>query len=233
MRTRRLLRTVSTIALATVALAGCGGASSNGIESKSASEIVTEALKTAESAKSVHLSGTVASSGTHVGLDMEILKGTGAKGTISEGTLTLQLIRAGENLYLKGNSEFFEHFGGPEAAKLLQGKWLKAPANSSELESLGELTDMHKLLSSIGNEHGALAKGGTSTIEGTNVIAVNDTEKGGTLYVATTGKPYPIQLSKTGSGGGKVSFTRWDEDVSISAPPASETIDLSKLSHLG
>ena len=65
---------------------------------------------------------------------------------------------------------------------------------------------MHKLLSSIGNEHGALAKGSTSTIEGTKVIAVNDTEKGGTLYVATTGRPYPIQLSKAGSGGGKVTF---------------------------
>jgi hypothetical protein len=219
------------ILLAAAALAGCGGASGNGVESKSASEILSESLKAAESAKSVHLAGSVTSSGTKVGLNLQVLRGTGAKGTISQGALSLDLIRVGGDLYIKGNSGFFEHFGGAEAEKLFHGKWLKAPVAGSELESLGDLTDMHALLASLTKEHGTLAKGSTSTIEGTKVISVRDTQKGGTLYVATTGKPYPIQLAK--AGGGKVTFDRWDEALSISAPPASETIDLSKLRSLG
>jgi hypothetical protein len=66
-----------------------------------------------------------------------------------------------------------------------------------------------------------------TTVRGQKVIAVADHAKGGTLYVATTGHPYPIEIKKQGSGQGQITFDRFNQQVSL-APPAN-SIDLSKL----
>jgi hypothetical protein len=232
MGTRKLqIAVLAAIFLVTVT-AGCGGGSStNGVESKSATEIVEAAQKAAESAKSVRVHGSIASAGRQLSLDLEILQGKGAKGTIAEGPLSFQLIRVGESIYIKGSEAFYSHFAGSEAAKLLQGKWLQAPANSSEFQTLGSLTDMHSLIDAVLGTHGNLEKGGNSTISGQKVVAVKDIAKGGTLYVATTGKPYPIQIASSGGGGGAVNFEDWDASVSISPP--SNSVNIEKLRSKG
>lgn len=227
MRIRGPLTALSAAVLAAGAIAGCGGSSTNGVESKSPAEIVSAAQKAANSAKSVRVDGSVSTAGTQLTLDLQIAEGKGAKGSISEGPLSFELIRLGDSVYIKGSAAFYEHFAGSEAAKLLEGKWLQAPATSGEFATLGNLTDMSQLLSTVLGQHGSLAKGGTSTVEGKKVVAVKDTSKGGVLYVATTGKPYPVQISKSGSTGGKVTFSEWDAPVTITAPTGA--INISKL----
>lgn len=225
MHTRKLHITLLLTALAAVVLAGCGGSSStNGVESKSPTGILEAAKKAAEGASSVHVVGSVENAGTLISLDLRIQQGKGAKGTISEGPLSFELIKVADSVYIKGSSAFYSHFAGGEAAKLLQGKWLQAPASSGEFQTLGGLTDIHTLLGTV---QGTLAKGDTTTVAGHKVIAVKDTTKGGVLYVATTGKPYPIQIAKNGSGGGKVNFEDWNAAVSISAP--SSAVNIEKL----
>jgi hypothetical protein len=59
------------------------------------------------------------------------------------------------------------------------------------------------------------------------VITITNASHGGTLYVATTGKPYPIQITKSGTSGGKILFDRWNAPVTLVAPKHS--IDLSQL----
>lgn len=227
MHTRKLLTTLSVIALGACAIAGCGSSSTNGVQSKSPTAIIAEAQKAAEGAKSVKVAGSVASGGTKLTLDLQIVQGQGAKGTISEGPLSFELIRVGGSVYIKGSAAFYQHFAGSEAAKLLQGRWLQAPATSGEFATLGGLTDMHQLLGTVLGQHGSLAKGGTSTVDGKKVVIVKDTSRGGALYVATTGKPYPVQISKTGATGGKVTFSEWDAPVTIAAPTGA--IDITKL----
>ncbi len=229
-----LRRPVIAAALALLALglvlAGCGSSSSsssNGIESKSPTQIL-EATKTAASkAASVHIAGTISSNGKPISLDMELLAGKGGKGKISQEGFTIQLIQTGGAVYINGSAAFYKHVGGTAAAQLLQGKWLKAPANSGELASLAELTNLSKLIDTALSNHGTIAKGSVTTIEGQKAIALNDTTKGGTLYVATTGTPYPLQISKSGAESGKVVLNRWDEPVTLSAPPGA--IDISTL----
>jgi hypothetical protein len=232
MHTCKLHTTLLATAIAATALAGCGGGSStNGVESKSPTGILEAAKKAAEGASSVHVAGSVENAGTLLSLNLTIQQGKGAKGTISQGPLSFELIKVGDSVYIKGSSAFYSHFAGGEAAKLLQGKWLQAPASSGEFQALGGLTDMHALLSTTLGEKGTLAKGGVSTVAGHKVIAVKDTTKGSVLYVATTGKPYPIQIAKNGSGGGKVNFEDWDAAVSISAP--SNAVNVEKLKSKG
>ena len=69
--------------------------------------------------------------------------------------------------------------------------------------------------------------GGTSTVSGQAVVGVKDTAQGETLYVATTGKPYPCELAKSGTGGGKIAFTEWDKPVTLKAP--ANAVDIEQL----
>ena len=233
----RPIRTL-TLALASVlvlasALAGCGGSSSsgNGIESKSPEQILEATKQAASQASSVHIVGSIVSEGKPITLNMELLAGKGGKGTISQEGFTIQIIQTGGAVYINGSAAFYKHVSGSAAAALLQGKWLKAPANSGELASLAELTDLGKLIDTALATHGNLSKGDPTTVQGQKAVPLKDTSKGGTLYVAATGEPFPLQLTKEGKENGKVTFSRWDEPVTLTAP--SGAIDISKLQNGG
>ncbi len=230
MRLRPLPLTGSVLVLALAALAGCGGSSGNGVASKSATEIVNESKAAADSASSVHVSGSVKSAGSPVTLNLNLVAGKGGTGEISQSGFTFKLILTGDTAYISGSSAFYKHLGGAAAAQLLAGKWLKVPTTTGEFTSFSSLTDMRKLIDTTLASHGTLQKGATTSVGGQKAIAVTDSTKGGTLYVATTGKPYPLQISKDGSESGTISFDRWNQPVTISAP--SSSVNLSELKSL-
>jgi hypothetical protein len=235
MRLRTTITTLPPLALALAAasLIGCGGSSSsgNGVADKAPSDIVAAAKVAADAATTVHVSGSIVSSGAPITLDMNLLAGKGGRGQLSENGLAFELIQTGGTVYIKGSATFYKHIGGNAAAQLLQGKWLKAPAKSSEFASLSQLTDLRQLVDQTLANHGALAKGKATTIAGQKVVGVTDKAKGGTLYIATTGKPYPIQISKSGSGGGTITFDRWNKAVTVAAP--ANAIDVAQLQSAG
>ena len=220
-------RVLGLILLA-AALAGCGSSSSgNGVAAKAPAEILAATKAAADVATSAHVSGSIVSGGLPITLDLDILAGKGARGRLSENGLSFELIQTGGTVYIKGSPAFYRHVGGAAAAQLLQGKWLKAPATSPEFGSLASLTDLRQLVDTTVANHGALAKGATTTVNGEKVVGVSDTAKGGTLYVATTGKPYPIEVTKGGASGGKIVFDRWDKPVVLAAP--ANAIDITQL----
>jgi hypothetical protein len=209
-------------------LGGCGSSSSgNGIAAKSPTDIVAAAKVAADAASSVHVSGSIVSGGSPITLDLDLLAGKGGRGRLTENGLGFELIEIGGTVYIKGSSAFYRHIGGTAAAQLLQGKWLKAPTTSKEFASISSLTNLRALVDTTLANHGALTKGGTTTITGQKVVGVTDTGKGGTLYVAETGQPYPIEIAKSGVGGGTIRFDRWNESVSLAAP--ANAIDIAQL----
>jgi hypothetical protein len=211
---------------------GCGGgSSSNSITSKSAEEIVSESKAAADTASSVHVAGSLNSGGSVVKLDLSLVAGKGATGELSQNGSSFKVILVGGTAYISGSPAFYRSLGGSAAAQLFNGKWLKAPATTGEFASFSQLADMRKLIDSTLAGHGGLAKGSTKVVNGQQVIAINDTSKAGTLYVATTGKPYPIQLFKGGSESGKISFEDWNKPVSIAAP--ANAVDLAELKAAG
>jgi hypothetical protein len=207
------------LALFVGALAGCGGSGSksSGTASKSPAEIVAAAKAAADEAASVHIAGTV-SEGSPLSLDIQLLSGTGGRGRITQNGVSFELIALGRTVYIKGTPAFYRRIGGAAAAQLLQGKWLKAPATAGEFSSISSLTDLRKLIDTTLATHGSLAKGATTTIGGQQAIAVKDLTKGGVLYVASTGKPYPLEIAKAGPSGGRIIFDRWNQAVTISPP---------------
>jgi hypothetical protein len=228
MRSRFVSSTFAVLA-ATGAISACGGSSpsGNGVAAKAPDAIVSTATSAIDGVSSVHVSGKVVSGGAPISLDLDLVSGKGASGSMSENGLSFKLIGVGQFVYINGSPAFWQHFGGAAAAQLFQGKWLKAPSTTGNFASLASLTNLHQLLGALLSSHGALTKGATTTINGQKVVAVQDASKGGTLYVATTGKPYPVQISKTGVQGGQISFDRFNESVSLAAP--AHSIDISQL----
>ncbi len=221
------MRLVSIAAplVAAALLAGCGGSSgakSNGEASKTADQIVADAQTAALAASAVHVSG---SAGAQLSVNLHLVAGQGGEGEMTANGLTFQIVRIGGTAYFKGDANFWRHFGGGAVATLLKGRWLKAPAATGRLASLTPLTDVTKLFTAIFATHGTLATGKTATINGQPAIGVVDTTKGGTMYVATTGKPYPVAIQKAGSGS--INFDEWDKPVTLTAP--SDAVDISKL----
>lgn len=214
----RRLGPAALSALLALALAACGGGgSSNGIASKSPDQIVAATRSAVAKVSSVHVAGTVASSGTKVALDLNLVNGKGGKGSMTQNGLGFQIVAVGPEVYLNGSTAFWRATAGAAAAQLLSGKWLKAPA-TGQLASLATLTNVQKLFNQLLSSHGKLAKGKTTTVQGQKVIAVTDTTNGGTLYVAATGNAYPIEISKTGADGGRIVFDHFNQPVSLTPP---------------
>jgi hypothetical protein len=219
--------------LALTAFAGCGSSSpsGNGLAGKSTSQIVAATKAAAAGAASVHVAGSIVNEGKPIAFDLELVRGKGGKGQISLGGVSVQLVQLAGNVYIEGSKAFYTQVAGPEAAKLLQGKWLKAPSSNSSFASLTQLTELGKLIDTTLSSHGTLKKSGTSTIDGRKVVGVTDTTRGGTLYVAATGTAYPIEIRKDGAGGGTIKFDRWNKPVSVTAPASAININQLQSGH--
>jgi hypothetical protein len=214
------------LVVAAALLAGCGSSSSgNGVTAKGPAEIVARAKVAADAAESAHVSGSIVSGGAPITLDMDLIAGTGGRGRLSENGSSFQVIEIAGTVYVLGSPAFYAHVGGA-AAPLLRGRWIKAPA-SGAFASLASLMDLRRLVDATLAGHGALTKGATTTVNRQQAVAVADTSQGGTLYVATTGRPFPIEVAKDGASGGKLVFDRWNEPVSLVAP--ANAIDLAQL----
>jgi hypothetical protein len=225
-RAARVFPAPLPLALACAALAGCGS-SGHGVASKPPREIIAAALSAAESASSVHVTGSIDARAAHESFDIVIVAGKGAHGTVSTRDSNFELIETGGTVYLRGNAAFYRRIGGAEAARLLHGKWLKAPATGAKLAPLLRLADLHSLVSSSLAGHARLASAGASVVRGVAVVGVRDASAAETVYVATSGRPYPVEIAKTGSGGGTITFDAWDAPVAL-IPPA-RAIDISAL----
>lgn len=215
--------------LAAGAVAACGSSTpaGNGVAAKSATQILTASSNAIQTAMSVHVSGQLNSGGKSIKLDLTIASGKGAKGNLSQNGLSFQLIAVGQSVYINGSPGFWQQFGGTAAATLLQGKWLKASSSSPSFASLGSLTNLKTFAAGLLTGHGTLTKGSTSTVNGQKVIALKDTAKDSVLYVATTGKPYPIEIAKGSNNAQHVDFGQYNASVSLTAP--AKSIDLSQL----
>lgn len=225
--------TIPAFLLAAVLLGGCGsgggssGGSSNGEASKSATQVVADAKKAASAASSLHVSGSIKSSGTAITLDLSLATGKGATGSMTTNGLEFSLIRIGSTVYIKGSTAFMKHYAGAAAASMLKGEWLKASGTSGQLASLTPLTSPAALFGAIGASHGKLVNDGVTTYRGQQVVEIRDTSDNSKIYVAASGTPYPVALAGPTKSAGSITFGDWNKPVSITAPKKS--LDISAL----
>jgi hypothetical protein len=214
-------RLARALAVATL-LAGCGEAasSSNGLTLETPAQIVAAARSAAVSAATVHVAGSILDGGTPISFDMELVSGKGGEGRIVLEGLSVELVNVDNSVYINSGATFYSRFAGAAAARRLEGKWLKGSARGVALGPLTSLTNLGKLLGKTLSAHGSLSRGPGTTVAGNKAIVVRDLEKRGTLYVAGTGTPYPLEIVQHGARRGRLVFNKWNQPVSLE-PPAN------------
>ncbi|TVL94501.1 hypothetical protein CD790_02975 [Streptomyces sp. SAJ15] len=221
-----------------MALAGCGGdggkdpdAGTNGVGKLPATKIESKARKAAGGAGSVHLSGTLVSKGRTFTLDMR-LKGNGGTGQVSSQGGTFELLRVGQDLYLKADAGFWTHqeAGKPSeadgaAARKLDGKYVKVPVGDPSYKQLSGFTDKGLLLDGLLGLHGEITVGNRGSVGGVRTIRISGgAGSGGSLDVSLEGDPYPLRLRRAG-GAGVITLNDWNRDFTLAAPEKTQVVD--------
>ncbi len=217
-----------TVVLATM-LAGCGG-SGDDLASKSASEILAASRTAAQSASSAHvLSTTTDGKRTPFTLDLELASDGAHMHTAIFGH-TREVIRIGDTVYIKGGPLLYARLAKRTGNHVPVGTWLKETPTTSMSEETELRTELRFLIRTATS----LTKGDTdTTIDGQKAIELKT--KGrlstGSIYIAATGKPYPIQIVSHGREAGLTTFSAWNQRVAFTAPP--NAVELSGLEHTG
>lgn len=236
-RAALLTATVALVVTGTAALSGCGeqdpDAGTNGVGKLPAEKIQSMTRTAAESAGTVRLSGTVATSGRTYTLDMQ-LKDDGGTGSVTSDGATFRLLRIGSQLYLKADADFWSHAdgggkgGGTAAADKLGGKYVKVPQGDPAYKKFSGFTDKDVLLGGLLTLHGTLATDGHHSQSGTRTIRITgDKGAGGTLDVSLEGKPYPLSLTRAANAG-TLRFSDWGKTFTVTQPPKSDTVDYGR-----
>jgi hypothetical protein len=218
-----------------MSLAGCGSGGgdeeeTNGVEELSAEEIEQRAISAARQARTVLLTGTVISGDAEYRIDMRLAE-DGALGEVSaDGGATFELLRVGEDLYLKADEAFWQSDDLPaelesDPAEKLDDKYVKVAPEDPAYEGLSGFTDKNLLLDGLLAMEGERETGEEGTVEGVSTIRVQaDGGRGGAMDVALVGRPYPLRLERGGDAG-TVTLADWNQDFSPRRPDEDHVVD--------
>lgn len=222
----------------TATLTACGGegekdpdAGTNGVGKLPASKIESKARTAAGGADAVHLSGSLMSKGRTYKVDMK-LKGNGGTGVVSTKGTRYELLRVGEELYLKADAGFWAHQGASgghsgdaAAADKLEDKYVKVPSGDPSYKRLSGFTDKSVMLDGLLGLHGTITAGDRGEVSGVRTIRILGGQGGGgTLDVSLEGRPYPLRLQRAG-GAGVIRLEDWNKDFKLSAPTEDHVVD--------
>jgi hypothetical protein len=209
-------------ASATIAVmaAGCGSSSSS-LVSKTPSQILAAAEAAIKGATSYEISGSGGSSGI-TGFDLKVV-GTDISGSYTLSGTTVDLLDVASTICIKAPVAFYTAEGASAAgAALLGGVWVEIPASSSyasKFSSLSNITDISSKLTTTAT----FTSDGTGTVNGQSVVLLKDSS-GDVVGIATSGTPYPLQLTSTGSNAGTYDLSNWNSLATFTAPPNPVTL---------
>ncbi|WP_405588612.1 hypothetical protein [Streptomyces sp. NBC_01092] len=235
MRRAALVTAMCALVVSGMGLTGCSedpDEGTNGVGKLPAAEIQRKSRTAAVSAEAVHIAGNVVTSGRTYKLDMQ-LKADGATGSVTAQGSTFQLLRIGEQLFLKADAGFWSDAGNDgkadaAAVDKLNGKFVKVPQGDPAYKKFSGFTDKGVLIDGLLTLHGKLATDGRHEQAGVRTIRITgDKGSGGTLDVSLEGTPYPLLLTRAG-GAGTLTFSAWGEDFALEKPSKGETVDYGK-----
>jgi hypothetical protein len=224
-------RTVVAAVLVAGLLAGSGGCraerrhsgvvSGNGVAGLPAEQVLARATDAASGAESVRIKGEVVQGGKTAELDLRLKGAAGGVGTVTFQSREFRIVRVGPDLYVTGGPGAFAALG--PAGRLLEGKPVRVKANDPRFTEVAGFTDLRRIFALLLRPGAGLSKGEQKDVNGRHALALrNAAGSGGTLWVATSGTPYPLRLdapSSSGSVSGVLDFLEYGQPVTL-APPA-------------
>jgi hypothetical protein len=129
------------VVAAVTALAGCGSTGKNGVAKKATGSIVATAEDAVLNASSVHIQGQFTTGSQQVALDLRLEKDKGASGRVTIGNEVIELLRVGQDVYVKGDEGFYRSvvskLGAPSEAPAPSASGTGAPPASGASQPSG------------------------------------------------------------------------------------------------
>jgi hypothetical protein len=205
-------------------------AADNGVAKLSADAILKKATTALIAAKTFHVAGNDVEDGQKVSVDLKIA-GKDGIGQLSIGKAKLEMLTVAGGKYIKPNEAFWEqNAGGAQKAKVIMtvvgDRWVKVPSSDKDIAGLFELFQVNDIL----KPDGKLTKGAAKQVGGVPAITLTDHgSPGGSMYVATTGRPVPLELD-----GGDKSVLKFSDFgatfTDIKKPAANQVMDFAAIS---
>lgn len=217
--------------MASLALLLCSGCGSGGTSRKDlASGTAQEILASSEAAAAAANSVVVASKSSQGRLNFALalrLTGNGGQAKITLLGRTTEVIRVGHDLYVKGGPTLYRRLR--ITRKLPSGTWLKTSV-TGPLRNLAAFTEVPGVVDRLLTASGAVTKGGTAILRGQHALRLDDGGKlfKGSIYVAATGRPYPIMIKKAGIEAGRTIFSSWNRPVAVGAPEPAVSLEAAR-----
>jgi hypothetical protein len=192
----------------------------------SADEILAQARDAFLAAPSVHAKGALLTDGTSYSIDLRLVKGRGAFGTVGSKGGKVTVVRVGNAAYVALDpASLRAATGSAEAARRYAGKFFSVTsANRQSFAPFLALTDAAQAFGPALTPTGTVAKGAVSTVNGRRVVdLLVDGGSTGDVYVALDGPPYPVRIG-FGKGGQHVDFDSYGAKVALAAPPKSKLV---------
>jgi hypothetical protein len=198
---------------------------STALESASADEILAASRAALLRASSVHAKGDLLSGGTAYTIDMRMVRGVGAAGTIAVQGKGLTLVRIGDAAYVQPDAAFLRSATNSESSvRLFSGTYFKVTARKSALFApFVALTDAEQAFGSTLAANGAVTKGEITRVNKQRVLdLLVDGGRSGHVFVALTGAPYPVRISYDSTSRQQVDLDGFGARVKLAAPPAGK-----------
>jgi len=205
-------------------------ASGNPLAGLTSDQIASKATADLKAVSSVHIAGSATDSGQTFVMNLTI-GAKGCQGTLSiKGEGSFALLKIGRALWIKPDDQFWKYAAGSSAAPavmaIVGGKYIKPSAKDSSLSAIGTLCDPSQFASSFGSQITGTVKGKTTTIAGQPALQITDTGDTDSAYVSISARPEFLRLD--GGSGGRLDFTGYNAPLTLTPPPASETLDGAK-----
>jgi hypothetical protein len=223
---RTLLGLGLLVALAAAACSGGGGGEqTNGLERLPAGEVGSRTLAALHAAPGVHVVGAVAdpSSNAPAHYDL-VMSPTTTSGTVEEYGQQSQLVKIGNDTYVRRARGYYRATGDGAAADLLADRWVRlAPADAAKYSyfTLERYSDSLRayLIGLTGEVRREKA-------DGTRVVRAAAPD-GTAFLVANTGLPYPVRITVAGSSTTQLTFNDYRAPAAVTAPGGA--VDLSSI----
>jgi hypothetical protein len=196
----------------------------NGVQELGPKRILAQAMKAAMGARSVRIVGESPSAS----LDLVVTKDA-SDGKRTAGDTTLKTRVVDGVIYIKADQAYWTEAFNAKKAKKIGDKWVAGELSNPKLKSFKQTSTMKPLLTQFLRLDESATVGEVGVAQGQPAVPL--TASIGTLWVATTGEPYPLQLNSSPDApeASEVTFSEWDEKVVIKAPPKKQTISLADL----
>jgi len=195
----------------------------NGIAAKSETDIVKAARDALTHARSVHINGAFTEGGKRIAMNLRIGQNAcdGSIKSPMNGTSTRVYIRCvGGRTYMR-SPQMIRAMGGATLARQVGDRWFY-----STKERSGPFADMTNpaAFAEILSADGTVSRGKTANVNGVPALQLLD--DGSALYVATTGKPYPLRVEPDPpKRGERLDLLDYDVPLNVVAPPGAIDID--------